>query len=258
MAGLRAAAGEVDLAPPAGGWMTGFALRVEPATGTHDPLVARALLLDGGDGRLAIVVCDLLGLAPEAVVRIRGAIAGAGVFPSGRVLIACTHTHSGPACMPMHGALAQVDEAWLAQAEARIAGLVVRLAERLEAAAVAWGRIPVAGIGYNRQDGVHPSDEELVTLAVERTGGEAVATLLSYATHAVVLGSANRLFSGDWPGAAARGGRATRRHRPLPARDLWRCGPGGIPRPGLGHRHLCRLGTGQSPIPSLRWSLVSP
>ena len=201
---LRAAADEAELSPAPGQWMTGFALRDLPAEGTHDPILARALLLDDGAGRLAIVVCDLLGLAPESVARIRGAVAAAGTMPGERVLIACTHTHSGPACMPMRGALGHVDEGWLQQAEGRIAGLVTALAERLEPAQLAWGRMQVKGIGYNRQDEAHPIDTELLALAAERPGGESIATLLSYATHAVVLGPENRLFSGDWPGAAAR------------------------------------------------------
>jgi len=45
---LTALAGKVDLAPAAGSWMTGFAARVHPATGMHDPIMARAVLLDDG------------------------------------------------------------------------------------------------------------------------------------------------------------------------------------------------------------------
>ena len=61
---LHAAAATIDITPPADTWMTGFADRVGPSTGSHDPLNARALLLQSGAARLAVVSCDLLGLSP--------------------------------------------------------------------------------------------------------------------------------------------------------------------------------------------------
>lgn len=204
MGALRAAAGAVDLTPPAGTWMTGFALRTEPATGVHDPLLARALLLEDGGSRLVIISCDLLGLAPEAVAEVRQAIAEQRVAPAANVLLACTHTHSGPASMPMRGVLGYVDETWLAEAKRKIVALVVGLPDRLSPACLAYASTVVQGIGYNRQDRSHPVDEELAALAVESPDGAAIATVINYATHPVVLGPANRQFSGDFPGAATR------------------------------------------------------
>lgn len=64
MARLHAAAATVDITPPPGTWMTGFANRVKPSRGVRDPLLARGLLLQSGAARLAAVSCDLLGLSP--------------------------------------------------------------------------------------------------------------------------------------------------------------------------------------------------
>ena len=52
-AALRAAAAQVDLKPVVGSRLTGFASRLSPSTGRHDPLMAKLLLLDDGATRLA-------------------------------------------------------------------------------------------------------------------------------------------------------------------------------------------------------------
>ncbi len=204
MATFYASAAEIDLTPPVGGWMTGFAARVAPTTGIHDPLMARALLLDAGHSRLAIVSCDLLGFAPQAVAAMRRRIAQQSAIPAENVLIACTHTHSGPASMPLRGILGCVDAAWLAAAQDKIVDLVAGLPAHLAPALFAHGAVDVPGIGYNRQDQAHPVDSELRALAFETADGRAIATVVHYATHAVVLGPSNLLYSGDFPGAAAR------------------------------------------------------
>ena len=118
MGELTASVDKVDLAPPIGSFMTGFAARIHPATGTHDPIMARAVLLDNGDTQFAIVSCDPIGFTPAAVAEMRARIAERSNIPGQNVLICCTHTHSGPASMPMRGALGQVNNNWLDLAQA--------------------------------------------------------------------------------------------------------------------------------------------
>lgn len=210
MAAFRASAAEVDLDPLVGGYMTGFAARVDPAIGVHDANMARAVLLDDGDTLFAIVSCDLIGFSAAAVASMRERIAGAigHIAESGRdiadTFICCTHTHSGPTSMKMRGVLGYLDEAWLARCQDKIVDLVAGLPERLEPARLAHASATVTGIGHNRQDNSRRIDEELIAISVENTSGQAIATLLNYATHAVVLGPSNLLYSGDHPGASAR------------------------------------------------------
>ncbi len=201
---LKASAAQVDLNPVIGSWMTGFAARVAPTTGLHDPLMARAVLLDDGRTRLAIVTCDVIGFTPAAVADMRVRITKKSSIPSVNILIACTHTHSGPTTMPFRGAMGHLDAEWLAEAQRKIVDMVVALPGELRPATFARGATTVSGIGYNRQDQAHAIDDGLAVMAIDGADGVAIATILNYATHAVVLGPANLLFSGDYPGAAAR------------------------------------------------------
>ncbi len=204
MGQLRAAAAQVELQPPAGGWMTGFAARVQPSAGAHDPIMARAVLLHDSVTPLAIVTCDVIGFTADAVADMRLRISQRSGIPAAHILIACTHTHSGPATMPFRGAMGHVDHVWLAKTERRIVDLVCRLPEALQPATLTYGDARVPGIGYNRQDPRRPIDDTLTVVGIDGEDGRAIATLLNYATHAVVLGPRNLEYSGDYPGEAAR------------------------------------------------------
>ena len=93
---LRAGAAAVDISPtqfPV--HMPGLA-RENLAQGVHDPLHARALVLDDGATTLAMVVVDNIGVRRDAGGRIKAvATERCGIAPD-RILIASTHTHSAP------------------------------------------------------------------------------------------------------------------------------------------------------------------
>ena len=63
---LLAGAASVDITPPPRLMMCGYAARTQRATGTHDPLTARALVI----GDTAIVVADVLGVDAATSARI--------------------------------------------------------------------------------------------------------------------------------------------------------------------------------------------
>jgi len=61
---LLAGAATADITPEPGGLMDGYGGRMQGSQGVHDPLFARAVVLEDGDTVCAIVVCDLLGYTP--------------------------------------------------------------------------------------------------------------------------------------------------------------------------------------------------
>ena len=203
---LHAAARAINLQPLVGSRLTGFALRFEPSIGIHDPLMARLLLLDDGDTPLVWISCDLIGLDPADDARLRQQIADRLSMPAGNVLISCTHTHGGPCSMPFRGILRQVGRAWLDRTFAAIADGAATLPQRLRRARLAHGQTIVTGIAHNRQDATCPIDERLIVAQVRDADDptRVIATILNYATHPVVLGPKNLLFTADYAGYAAR------------------------------------------------------
>jgi hypothetical protein len=67
------------------------------ATNAHDPLRARALVLDDGTTKLAMVVVDNLGVAPEVLDEAKAIASRRTGILVDRMLICSTHTHSAPA-----------------------------------------------------------------------------------------------------------------------------------------------------------------
>jgi hypothetical protein len=85
-----------------GPFLAGFKHRGDyyVATGVHDPLWARALVLRAGGTAVALVVLDLIGLLRDEVLAIREAVADLGLD---YVAVACTHTHAGPDSLGIWG-----------------------------------------------------------------------------------------------------------------------------------------------------------
>ena len=52
---------------------------------------------------MLLFTLDLLGLTQERAASIAEAVGRACGLPSGQVVIACTHTHSGPSTLPLRG-----------------------------------------------------------------------------------------------------------------------------------------------------------
>src|SRR6476659_9275246 len=61
-AGIQIGAAEIDITPPIGHRMAGY-FDERLATGVHDPLKAKAIVMKQGDERIALVFCDLVGVS---------------------------------------------------------------------------------------------------------------------------------------------------------------------------------------------------
>ena len=167
MSNFRAAAGMVNLEPQVGSWLTGFAARPYPSDGQHDPILVRAVLLDDGAMRIAIVACDLIGIDARTITALRSRIAekSSGHITAGNILFSCTHSHSAPASMRFRGVLGFVNEHWWASAQEKIVTLVADLDAKLAPAQIAFATKTVDGISFNRQDQSHPIDKTLNCIA---------------------------------------------------------------------------------------------
>ncbi len=95
---LQAGVAVVDITPPAGYRMSGYFYE-RLNTGTHDPLQAKALVLRQGEEQAALVFCDLIGIAREVSGRARVLAAKKTGIPVEHILIAATHSHTGPLYM---------------------------------------------------------------------------------------------------------------------------------------------------------------
>ena len=93
---FRAGFAKADVTPTAPMPMWGYGARHDVlSTGVRDPLFAKAVVVEAGDQKLALVGLDL-GRSPdaEAMERIRAAVKAASGVTC--VMISGSHTHHGP------------------------------------------------------------------------------------------------------------------------------------------------------------------
>src|SRR5437867_2048241 len=91
--GLRAGAATSNITPRLGSSVIG-GFAPFPATHVHDELHARCLVLDDGNTKVALVVCDLLGIDRLVSDEARAILLQDLGIPQENVLISATHTHS--------------------------------------------------------------------------------------------------------------------------------------------------------------------
>jgi len=210
---LRAGAATSNITPPISLDPTARSNR-PPATHVHDELHARCLVLDDGQSKLAIVVCDLRHMSAEVAASAKQLIqTSTGIRPEA-VLISATHTHtSGGAKLQEGEGEAYYDyRALLAR---RIAEGVLRAVNQLEPARIGWGvaeeptplfnrrwfLMPSRGVIYGAHDNIEqvktnpgytgllrpagPVDPQITFLSVQSTSGKPIGLLASYGLHYV-------------------------------------------------------------------------
>jgi len=200
-AGLEAGYGERIITPPIGTELAGYGFYLERrAERVLDELHVRSVCVRLGDARVFLISCDLIGLAVDEADRHRRRIADRWGLPPAHVLLACTHTHSGPATKPAIG-LGEMDAAYMDRLPAWIDEAVDRSAADLRRCAMRVGEGVVDGIGRNRRGPeAGAADPGLRVARFERPDRRIY--LVGYACHPVTAGPTGDVTA-DWPGAVA-------------------------------------------------------
>ncbi len=183
----------------------GYGARVGKAASVHDRLFARALCLAPErpeNTGIALVSADLCLLDPRQAQSVRERISSGSGLPPERILVQCTHTHSGP---DTGFEALNTGRALPTHVDAILDGLTdagLRAAGARAPASLRWCSSEVR-IGRNRslEDGA--LDPTLHVLDVRTAAGDALATLYHYACHPTVLGHDNLEISADWPGVTS-------------------------------------------------------
>jgi neutral ceramidase len=187
---LLAGASIIDITPPPGLMMSGYAARTQPATGSHDPLTARAIAM----GDTAIVVADVIGLHEDSCGRIRSRC----VLAEDRVTVVATHTHGGPVAMPGRGGDG-ADPDYLARLEDGCVEAINQAVAAQRPAMLLGGIGDDPGIAFNRRHDGGVIDPAVPVLRIDGLDGKPIAILVSHACHPVVLAAYNRLYTSDYP-----------------------------------------------------------
>lgn len=198
---LLAGYGEKTISPPLGTDLTGFGFYLDRRTNRIlDDLKARALFLRNGDRAQVLIVCDLLGFTVRFSDKVRERISRELGIPQANVLLACTHTHSGPAAQPLAG-LGAANPAYVKGLPDAISQAAAMAAAAPQEAEFGYGAEGVEPIGYNRRHRDFVEIDPWLKFAVLKQK-ERKIYVMNYACHAVTLGPTKDVTA-DWLGATA-------------------------------------------------------
>lgn len=198
-AALEVGFGETDITPSLESgrpvWLAGYGMG-RRATGVHDPLRARAVVLRDGDQKIALACVDLIGLQYPAVKRIRESLAGYRY-----VMVSSTHNHEGPDVIGIWGASpfqCGVDEQYVELVVKRVVEAVQAAESQLKPAEAVFGTADDETlVGDSRLPKV--KDSVIRVLKFQPPGGGAVLGLLvQYSSHPEAMGRANTLVTADF------------------------------------------------------------
>jgi len=235
----RAGIATVDITPPLGLWMGGYAARTQPARGIAQPLHAKALALSDVAGRRAVVVTiDVLGLTDPAVQHISRAVREQHGLPRERLLLCSSHTHCGPIIRDQLAVAynltpAQWDDvrASTRRIEGQIVDVVGRALGAMQPARLRFAQ-GTAGFAANRRTAINPDgpvDHAVPVLTVERRDGSLAAVVFGYACHNTTLPASFVSYHGDYAGVAKA--ELERRHPGATALFIQGCGADANPSP---------------------------
>lgn len=210
---FRAGAATSNISPWLGLSING-GMRDHKANHIHDELHARAVVLDDGKTRLAIVVVDSCMVPREVVAAAKKRIKEQSNLDPDHVSISATHAHSAPAATSVFQS--DPEEEYKEFLAVRIADAVQRSITNLAPATIGWGVGKVPGQVFNRRwkmkpgtvppnpfgeidqvkmnpppgspnliEPAGPTDPEVSVVSLRSPDGRPIALLANYSLHYV-------------------------------------------------------------------------
>ena len=205
-ASFRVGYAKADITPTKPMPMWGYGARHDAlSVGVRDPLHAKAVVVDVGEQKLALVGLDLgRSPRPEMMARIRQAVKDASGITY--VMISGSHTHHGPVIelQDVDGkGKGKFDDAvaYVGELEHKLIAVINEAAANVQDARIGWGSADVP-MNRNRQAKREPkpTDPELTVLRFDDLDGKPIALMINFAAHPTILNGADLRFSAEWPG----------------------------------------------------------
>jgi PhoPQ-activated pathogenicity-related protein len=194
--------GEADITPkvdPKGKsvYLAGFGHN-RKATGVHDPLMARAVVLKHEKTKIALVSIDVVGFFHANVERVRKQLPGFSY-----VLVSSTHNHEGPDTLGLWGASflqSGIDPDYISLLESRIVKAVKDADGACRPVAASIGRLTAPELLNDNRLPIVKHDELVALQFKDPKKDKTVGVLVQWNCHPETLGSKNTLVSADFVG----------------------------------------------------------
>jgi len=212
---LRAGISKIDITPDNSVNLYGYSARKSPSDGVHDPLSARAVVLENNGKKVVLISSDLGSYDNEVFSVFRESILKEFKLNESELFLSAIHSHSSPV-LTLNKEGDNLNNALYTELlNKKLLTVIGQAFMNLKPVrtGVDSGSSPV---GSNRRatkpDGsvtlgrnpYGPTDKEVLVMKLELTDGTPIGAIFDYATHATSLGSRNLKISGDILGLSAQ------------------------------------------------------
>lgn len=221
MGSLYAVFCEADITPEPGTCLSGWITPLRPAEVVRDPVMAHIGILSEDFGSLAIISLDILSISAADSDDLRNRVETTCGIPFDAVMIAATHSHTGPAVANLPATPS--DRAYVEKMKEAVVLAAARAVKQLVPARLGGtsgfeGRLSF-NRRYIRKDGIvrthpvpadpgmlcaeGPVDTQLGVLCVRNMTGKAMGYFINFACHPCYYGGL-RIVTANYPGSISR------------------------------------------------------
>ena len=182
-------------------WIAGFGEN-RAANGIHDDLWARAMVIDDGKTRLAIVVLDAIGFMNNDVIDVRNRVSKeSGITYA---IISSTHTHEGPDLLGLWGPnpiTSGINPAHMEYVKNQTAKAIDNAAKSIRPVRLSISQDLTGAANLvidTRKPEVFDSGLRMLQF-LDKENGKTLGTLISWGDHPETLWSDNLLLTSDFP-----------------------------------------------------------
>lgn len=211
-ADLKAGVARIDVTPPLSmkAALGGYGERMnKPATGIHDRVFAKAIVLSDGAKRFVLVTTDMLGFPSGFKAAVLKAL-GEG-WQKDQIMLLPSHSHASIDMSAINTKnVLKIPQLGLFHKEvyeltvANLVKVITQAGRKLQAVKVGTSSMKLEGWNRNRRRGNTAVDSELTVTRVDTLDGKPLAMLVNWTAHPTFMDGPDMMFSGGWPGHLQR------------------------------------------------------
>ncbi len=206
---------KVNITPAVPVIMAGYGARTEPFKGINDSLFAAATVFSDGVNRAVIITAEVLGFSHESWDELTGRIEREVGIPRKYILLAPVHNHGAPSTRAYGDDVSDDLLAYNRELRDKLVAVTKGAVINSQPALIGSGK-GICKMSMNRRalnanGGIRigrnpygPCDQEVGVVRIDDLDGTPFSLFVNWPTHATVMGGANYMITGDWPGAARR------------------------------------------------------
>ena len=200
------------LTPPLeiGYTLGGYGARMsEPAKGIHDDIWAKALVLDDGEKKYAIITLDILGLPPNVKPQIIARLNNEK-WTEENIMFLPSHSHSSLEMFALNdknifdmAPIGIFQQELLDYVVKSLATLIESADQNLKPVKIGTQSKQVEGLNRNRR-GEPFVDKDLTVTRIDYLDGKPMTVLVNWTGHPTIMDEHDMFVSGGWPGYLQR------------------------------------------------------